>query len=226
MSEGDGVEEVLDGAKRVVLTGAGQVLENMARRREDEARARASSAGAQAAADRQRSMATTAVKEAVRPRDRETGDLGLPMTEAARRRDAREAPTAIAVLAADDRRQAERVLEQRFGADWRSIPDLPETVAVQTGHEAYSEVPVADVRAADAAPARGGVPPVEVLIADPEDRVRGLGVDKEGTEAAVLAGRSQAKPAAEAVREQGSPARGRAPKARGRGRGADRERGR
>lgn len=155
MPEGDGVDEVLDGAKRVVLTGAGQVLENLARRREDEARQRAASAGAQAAADRQRGEALAAV---------------------------RDVPTAVAVLAADDRRQVS-------------------TVAA-------------------------GVPAVQVLVADPESRVRGLEVDKEGIEAAVLAGRSQAKPAAEAVREQGSAGKGRAPKARGRGRGAERERGR
>jgi hypothetical protein len=120
MVDGDGVEELLGGVKRVAVTAAGQMLENAARAREAELRRRADADRAAAWSDAARVQALLEVEVAAQ----------------------RDAPTAVAVLAADTRRAALDRVE----------PEVAEAVAVAGRNQARPAVEA--VTATPAATAR------------------------------------------------------------------------
>ena len=140
MAEDDGVDEELQAAMRLGATAVAALRERRAREVQAAARQAEEESRRAAGQDGTRGEATRQVKEAVRPQDRERGDLGVLPEDLARQRQERAA--AEAVVAAD---LARKQLEQRYGAEWAGREDLPEVVTVETSHEFFTAVSVAEL---------------------------------------------------------------------------------
>lgn len=189
MPDSDGADELVAGVARVAATGLGAVVEDRARQRALEQRDRAEGDRSAAAGDRARAAALTDVERAGRRRDE---------------------ATAVAVVAADGRRQADVSPVDRAGWEAFDAGDGPEPPGEHPDPVRRAEL----AASREANRARFGPAAYQSAADVPAARD--------------LAARNQARPATEAVtgRAPAAAATSRASKPRGRGRGPERGRGR